>query len=81
MGKLESEFVWRMLGSIIASFCREFGVGYVHRLVKFIADNDDFWDLQTSFQEADPTEKPFERGAHDFMKPDNPPHVGEKEEL
>lgn len=72
----KGEFVWRMLGSIISSFCREFGVDEMKGMIEYMATSKEFWDLQGLLERTDPGVRPFKRGgAHDFMC--KPPPEGE----
>ena len=62
------EFIWRMLGSTIQAYCREFGVDYMKKMIRFLADSDEFWSVTRQIQKMDPMPMPWERGAHEFLK-------------
>ena len=78
----KGEFVYRMLGSIIGSFCREFGHDKIREMVKYISDYEHFWAVAELERKLDPFEPPYKRdGAHDFIteKETNFPAAGESE--
>lgn len=67
----KGEFIWRMLGSILSSFVREFGVETMKTMVLFFAENEDFWEgasFGEKMEEKLGTLQPWKRGAHDFIE-------------
>lgn len=74
----KSEFVWRVLGAIIGSFCREFGTEGIRGMLHYMVDYEPMWQVLDIQNDDDQNIPPFKRsGAHDFFKSDNPPQ-GEK---
>lgn len=65
------EFTYRMIGSILMSFVREFGSDNVRRMIQFIADHEPFWDAakvgEKMEEEIGFSVQPYKRGAHDFI--------------
>lgn len=64
----KGEFIYRMLGSIITGFCREFGSENVKKILKFMVDYDPFWQLAKVVESNDPMDPPWKRGEHDFIE-------------
>lgn len=74
MNNLKSEFIYRMFGSIIGAFCREFGGEAMRKMIVFLADDEQFWKLQEALVKWEPSDgkAPHERGAHDFIEKGKP---------
>ena len=71
----KGEFLYRMLGSILSTYSREFGSEPTKRMIRYIAESEEFWKLAETIEnlelEAD-GKPPFKRpGAHDFMNDGN----------
>lgn len=64
----KGKFIYRMLGSIITSFCREFGHENVKKMLRFIVDYDPFWVVAEIVESHDPMDPPWKRGEHDFIE-------------
>lgn len=60
-------FIYRMLGSIITGFCREFGSENVQKILAFMINYDPFWQLAKAIESNDPMDPPWKRGEHDFI--------------
>ncbi|MDD3380022.1 MAG: hypothetical protein PHD68_02240 [Rugosibacter sp.] len=63
-----AEFLYRLLGSIIGSFCREFGHENVKKILRFMVDYDPFWEVAAIAENRDILDPPWKRGDHDFME-------------
>jgi hypothetical protein len=64
----KGKFLYRMLGSIIISFCREFGSENVKKILEFIVNYEPFWELAKAGESNDPWDPPWKRGEHDFIE-------------
>jgi hypothetical protein len=64
----KGKFLFRMLGSIITGFCREFGSENVKKMLEFIVNYEPFWELAKMAESCDPMEPPWKRGEHDFIE-------------
>ena len=40
----KDRMIYRLLGSILGGFGREFGVSKLREIVRYIAENDSFWN-------------------------------------
>lgn len=70
-GKLISEFLYRILGSILMTFVREFGSENIRRMVQFIGEHEPFWESASRVEQMEEdmgiSVQPWKRGAHDFL--------------
>ncbi len=41
----KGKMIYRLLGSILGGFCREIGVEKTREFVRFVADENSFWEI------------------------------------
>lgn len=56
-----------MMGSMISSFCREFGIKPIKTMIVYFSESSEFWRVIEQIEKADESTKPWQRNAHDFL--------------